>query len=256
VVYADTSATKNKVELTAPGERELRLRDPGVTISVPSWAGPWTDDYCAISIGEIVCNPPPSFRDFFISLRERRDTVRSDSGGAFFGGQGNDKLLGGDWMVGGPGADEFVGAPSSYGAWVDYGQGYPDEMRGVHVTLDNIANDGHPGEGDNVHKSVANIDDTLGDDLLVGRRTANSLHGSVGNDRLKGRSGNDHLGGGAGDDVLRGGRGIDFFDGWVGSDTVMSRDGESERVDCGPDFDRVTADSVDTLIDCEAVGTE
>jgi Ca2+-binding RTX toxin-like protein len=91
---------------------------------------------------------------------------------------------------------------------------------------------------------------------LVGRRTANSLHGSVGNDRLKGRSGNDHLGGGAGDDVLRGGRGIDFFDGWVGSDTVMSRDGESERVDCGPDFDRVTADSVDTLIDCEAVGTE
>jgi hypothetical protein len=44
VVYADTSATKNKVELTAPGERGLRLRDPGVTISVPSRAGPWTDD--------------------------------------------------------------------------------------------------------------------------------------------------------------------------------------------------------------------
>jgi Ca2+-binding RTX toxin-like protein len=253
LVYDDTSASKNTVEVTAPGERKLSLRDPGVTISVPSWAGPSTGDYCTIAIGEIVCRPPPSLRDFFVVLRERSDTVTSDAGGAFFGGQGNDRLLGGDWLVGGPGADEFVGRRSKYGAWVDYGQGYRDETSGVEVTLDDIANDGHPGEGDNVHKSVRNIDGTLGDDVFVGSGIDNALVGSAGDDDLRGWAGDDHLDGQSGNDELRGGRGVDFFNGGVGDDKVLSRDGNSERVDCGPGFDRVTADSVDTLIDCEVV---
>src|SRR5262249_54789966 len=71
---------------------------------------------------------------------------------------------------------------------------------GVAVRLDDVANDGQPGENDNIHSDVENI---------IGSTAADVLTGSAADNHILGLDDNDLIDGGPGADVLDGGLGTD-----------------------------------------------
>ncbi len=235
------------------------------------------------------------------------------------GGPGNDKLKGGkgaDTLRGGEGNDELTGAAGpdrllgeggddllsgdgnkgAYADVIDGGAGFDtiesdweDEVSGtltVSVTLAGGADDGRPGEGDDV-RNVESITthqgsvligtdaaehleafQTLAPTTLTGNGGDDELKGGGGSDRLDGGKGNDTLDAGFGDDTIIGGPGRDVIYGdrrggdcgplWCtlpyGNDTIDARDGEVDSVSCGAGEDRVTADPNDVVAsDCETV---
>jgi hypothetical protein len=48
------------------------------------------------------------------------------------------------------------------------------------------------------------------------------------------------------------GREVEIY-GQTGNDTILARDGWSERISCGDGYDTVEADSQDYVFDCESV---
>ena len=129
------------------------------------------------------------------------------------GGPGNDLLDPGlnDTVAGGPDVDT-VRMP------------YPG---GEVVTLDDLANDGRPGETFNIRSSVENVIGGPGGDQIDGSSGPNMLDGAGGNDTLNGLA---------------------------GADTLMARDGAADSVSCGPGDDRAIVDTLDTVSpDCETV---
>ena len=170
------------------------------------------------------------------------------------GGDGLDNLEGGsqpdtlngdagnDTLDGGGSADLLVGGLDIDTA--DY-DGTPDR----NVTLDNAANDGATGEGDNVQ--TENVTTALGNDTLTGDGGDNRLSGDQGNDTMKGLGGNDLFQGGLGIDT------VDYSDA-AGAVTVTigggPDDGEVgeldnvtttiENVTGGPGDDNITGSTV------------
>lgn len=235
------------------------------------------------------------------------------------GGAGNDTLKGwlaNDILIGGPGDDEIQGSggsdhieagdgndtihPDTYkdpaADYVDGGAGFDlvddwsipdaDFNPPISVTMDGIANDGRPGEGDNVvnvEKIESHVSGTLaggpGDDEL--RVYANidegnsTLLGNGGNDKLTAGDYQDTLDGGPGNDVLNAGFGNDVITGGPGQDTILAdatsagcwysckipfgndvvnaRDGEADTIDCGVGEDRAIVDKIDVVANCETV---
>lgn len=87
---------------------------------------------------------------------------------ALYGRGGNDSLRGergNDDLDGDAGADDLRGGPGVDAASYD-------GAAGVQVTVDGAANDGHPGEGDNVHTDVEAIYGGSGADTLVATEAA------------------------------------------------------------------------------------
>ncbi len=153
---------------------------------------------------------------------------------ALFGLAGNDAIFGlegDDDIDGGPGADLMSGGPGSDS--VSYSGGAP-----VTVTLDNVADDGVAGESDNVGKDIEDVYGGDGPDRLVGSSAENTLDGGLGNDTIDGGAGPDGLFGDEGDD------------------RIVSRDGSTDRVECGPGDDVAIVDSRDIVRECEQVGRE
>ena len=72
-----------------------------------------------------------------------------------------------------------------------------------------MANDGAPGELDNIKVDVENVTGGAGNDVLLGGAPANVLIGGLGEDSLDGEAANDVLDGGVGADELTGGAGTD-----------------------------------------------
>ncbi|MEA2231952.1 MAG: hypothetical protein QOD83_1768 [Solirubrobacteraceae bacterium] len=191
------------------------------------------------------------------------DTVNGDAG--------NDRVNTGDGIDtvnGGAGDDELSQSDQeqqgSFPATLDgdtfNGDAGDDTMvyervGGVTVTAnDNLANDGAPGEHDNVRDSVENIAGGSGDDNLTGNGGANELRGGGGNDALYGLGGSDALFGDIGNDTITGGADRDELRGERGDDTLLSNDSGPDQVGCGAGVDSVTNDSVDTVDgDCESV---
>ncbi|MDW5593144.1 calcium-binding protein [Conexibacter stalactiti] len=221
-----------------------------------------------------------------------------------WGQDGNDQLAGGDnddKLRGGAGNDvEDGGAGNDVIGDDDTGQGADDvrggpgfdELRlsnhagGVAISLDDAANDGTPGEGDNyrsdlekVHGSPGNdtytgtpgndaFDGYMGDDLARGGGGNDELTGGSGADQLFGEAGNDTLYGGEGDDRVEGGPGLDSLFGdyaqcsaygcSAGNDQLFARDGEPDALNCGSGADSAQVDAVDTVAQdgfqaCESV---
>jgi Ca2+-binding RTX toxin-like protein len=212
-----------------------------------------------------------------------------------YGEGGNDRLLGGagnDVEDGGPG-DDYIGfvAINSRGeddAGADHLRGgagldqlFLDGHAGaMAISLDDQANDGAPGEGDNVGSDIETILGTggndvmfgsaggqrldgysgndeihaaAGDDTVIGSDGDDNLFGDEGNDHVEGRYGIDRVDGGAGADVLFG-----DIDGCTGSycepdtDALFARDGERDVVNCGgPGSAQV--DGLDVVFACGAV---
>jgi Ca2+-binding RTX toxin-like protein len=167
------------------------------------------------------------------------------------GGAGTDTLMGGvlgDTLDGGPDTDNVRG----YAGPDDLiGGGGIDEVRydgelgrsgRVLVSLDNVQNDGNEAvnERDNVHSDIEDIHATAGNDVLTGSSATNIIRGYGGGDQITG---------GAGVDLLFGDGGMDT----PGNDTILARDGNGERVDCGGGTDKVVGDATDTVSDCETV---
>ncbi len=218
------------------------------------------------------------------------------------GGDGNDKLAGGagaDVLRGGAGDDQFTSDPMENRSpdVIDGGPGrdqITDWMRGdpateqlVTVTLDGVADDGFPGEGDDVinmelvesYGSLRFVG-TDGDDVARASEVGNraELSGKGGNDLLKGTDDDDAIDGGPGADDLTGGYGNDTIAGGPGADKIVGDrdgrcnemhcdlspgsaadvidavDGEADTISCGPGTDTVKADAVDVVApDCETV---
>jgi Ca2+-binding RTX toxin-like protein len=124
---------------------------------------------------------------------------------------------------GGPGVDVIDAAP---GADVD--ALYFDATRGVRVSTDGHANDGMPGERDDVGRRVRTISAGARDDVLDARRARGpvTMYGWAGNDRLYASPGGGGLQGGPGDDVLRGGPGRDRLGGEDGDDRLFGGGGD------------------------------
>ena len=146
------------------------------------------------------------------------------------------------------------------------------------MTNDGVANDGEPGEGDNVISveklyvvgAAVTVAGTNGrDDVFVDAdsSTIRGLGGDDklvaydGNDTIEGGDGNDFLEGGFGNDVLDGGAGVDAFRGdriesnviAVGADQIRARDGNAEQIDCGIGPDTAQVDASDVVVGCESV---
>jgi Ca2+-binding RTX toxin-like protein len=187
------------------------------------------------------------------------------------GGDGDDLLDGGagaDLLSGGANAIEFLELDIAL---------YARRTAGVRVSLDGVANDGEPGEGDNVLPDVEVVvggagNDVLigsaeevnallggggndvvrdgggeidllfgerGNDLLVGGAGTDDMVGGAGNDRLLGGAGPDLLRGGAGRDTLGGGGGDDFLRGGPGRDVLAGGAGDDELEARDGERDRV-----------------
>ncbi len=97
------------------------------------------------------------------------------------------------------------------------------------------------------------IQGTTAGDRIRGGGGADILNGLQGADCLEGGTGTDRLNGGAGNDSLAGGPGRNSYSGGPGGDTIAAANGTTERVDCGPGRDTVSADPSDQLRGCEVV---
>ena len=176
---------------------------------------------------------------------EGADTLLGGAGAdSLTGGPGGDRLEGGDdddlFPIGEPGADDVRGGAGidRFTASVsDYDSGEPRDVR---ISLDDVANDGSRFEQDNVHSDVEDV-------------SAATVNGALGTATLAGNERFNVLSGGVGADTIDGGRGADQLNGFGGADTIEARDGEPDRVDCGPAVDRAFVDQYDEVANCESV---
>jgi RTX calcium-binding nonapeptide repeat (4 copies) len=217
---------------------------------------------------------------------EGNDQVDGNAGSdRVLGGAGDDVLRpdgyedpGTDVVDGGPGVDEINSD------WSTRRTGDPEPL--LNVTLGGNADDGRPGEGDDV-RGVERLTMSKGGRFvgteaseyvklhqvgdngdLIGLGGDDELRGGDGSDRIEGGAGADKLDGGFGDDEIVGGPGRDAISAdlaggdcgplWCkvpyGNDTVDARDGEADSISCGAGTDSVTADAVATVApDCEQV---
>lgn len=144
------------------------------------------------------------------------------------GGPGDDGLtadLGADVAIGGPGEDSFGGYDrrETLPADADPATAVRSPVP-VTVSLDDVANDGSAGEGDNIRADIEEV------------------WGSEGNDALLGSPGRNTLGGMGGDDVLNGGEGADALNGGIGNDTFSAIDGFTDTIDGGKGADSAQVD--------------
>ena len=235
------------------------------------------------------------------------DLLRSEGGADVLrGGPGDDELEGGggaDVLLGQDGADSLAGdacgpaAPDvldggagydTISDWGDCGPG--SDRRPVTVTVNGVADDGRPGEGDDVRDLdvlqlfvPATVIGGEGNEVievyapgdgagsaLEGRGGSDALRAGSSSDTLDGGSGADRVEGGFGHDMLTGGPGRDELYGDstsaqcggfgqsctipFGNDTIHARDGEVDQVDCGVGNDRAIVDGVDVVAsNCETV---
>ena len=202
------------------------------------------------------------------------------------GGDGSDKLRGdadgtpfADVMDGGAGRDEID---------LDWSSGQPSNQPYVTVTLDGQANDGRPGEGDNVTgverihlgyaATLAAAGDAVDFEVFNSGNGGSRLTGSPAADRLRSYDDRDTIEAGGGDDWIEAGYGDDTIDPGAGrdtvnaeagsgscnflvcrigsgNDTINARDGEADSIDCGVGTDTARVDAIDTVAGCETVDT-
>jgi hypothetical protein len=156
------------------------------------------------------------------------------------GGAGDD-TLGGNGLTnvlnGGPGTDTAT---------------YAGRAENITANLDDLANDGAPGENDHL-VGFESLTGGNGNDFLTGSPGPNRLDGGPGGDVLDGGDGTDALVGSDGNDQLTGGSGVDNYAAGEGDDAVTSFDGLPEDVDCGGGNDGATVDVADRLAACETI---
>ena len=189
-----------------------------------------------------------------------------DHGNTLVGAVGDDVLTGGaghDVLYGGS-ADDPTGSGNDT---LDGGLGY-DRLSGgdgydvatyesrtdaVTASLDDVANDGAPGEADNVLRDIEELRGGAAGDTLTGSGGADALLGLGGADTVRGAGGDDTVRGGDAGDTIYGGSGDDTLHGGAGDDTITGGSGD-DKIDCGDGDDTVHAGRGDVVAaDCEHV---
>ena len=288
-VYRAAGPQANDVTVSRAGTTGLRVVDPAGVTPGPGCAREGGDPTRA------VCTYRSGASAGAVDVRLGRGADRArfvEMSGELSGGPGDDtleadaafntRLRGGpgdDTVRGGSGDDLFVEERGASGADTYSGGGGDDSLSlearrgGVRVSLDGRANDGAPGERDDVGRDVEGVFAGPGDDTLIGNGGRNRLIGSLGSDSISGLGGDDslegtsnatgarrtrgrdRLRGGRGDDVLyagdarvvtlAGGPGQDSLSGGSGRNRIAARDGQADYVECfgGPDL--VRADGQD-----------
>src|SRR4051812_22310820 len=197
--YTETDANAGNVVVVSVSSDGSRLnvsdrgRSGGKALTVKS------DGSCTVNRATGSC-PAAGVTSIVVATGDQNDTISQVTTIASHldGGNGNDKITGGpgnDVLVGGVGADTLNG-----GAGTDTAD-YSARTAPVTLSLDSSANDGEPGEADNVNADVEVLAGGAGDDTLTGNDGANTLLGNAGNDTLDGRGGDDTLTGGDGTDT-------------------------------------------------------
>jgi Ca2+-binding RTX toxin-like protein len=209
LVYVGTEGA-NAIEIRLASTTQLRIDD-----NVPIKAG----SGCTAVAGDatrVQCtlfkNPSGTPKAMSIFARGGSDKVRNLSGQTMIargeggrdelsGSTGSDWLLGGDGdfddLRGGAGTDTLDGGPGAHDS-----VSYSTRSSPTNVTLDNVANDGHADEHDNVTTTIEDIVGGTADDTLSGSSAENAIIGGPGNDVLLGFAGADTLIGGDGIDVV------------------------------------------------------
>jgi Ca2+-binding RTX toxin-like protein len=178
-----------------------------------------------------------------LCLADGGDTIHGGGGSDdIYGGAGADHLFGDDgydtffedFDAGPNGADDISGGLGA-GDTVTYrNRGFAAAYA---ITLDNVANDGAPGESDNVHDDAENVVGALiGPNTIVGSAAANSLTGGTKADTITGGDGDDQIDGRDGNDTIHGGLGNDTLVGWYGADKLYG-DGGDDSLDGSWDGD-------------------
>ena len=201
-------------------------------------------------------------RQGFISARTVICCDTASGSKTINGGPGTQLISGGtddDVLNGGEGTDSledgsfsFSVEPTGGNDVIDGGPGEDtaDYFRdaGVSITLDGVANDGGPGEADNV--LAENVITGNGDDTVIGDATANVITTNGGADLANGMGGNDTLAGDPFSSLIqaRGGGGV------PGDDTLIAGSGKDD-LSCGLGYDQAIHDSDDHVAaTCERVG--
>jgi Ca2+-binding RTX toxin-like protein len=191
----------------------------------------WLARAGALAVVPVLALAGTALADQVLTGTDANDAITGTPGAdTIFALGGNDAVnaaAGNDDVDGGTGADDIRGGSGSDAVM------YGNRAGAVSVSLDEVANDGEAGEGDNVHSDVENVYGGAGGDRLTGNGKANLLDGA------------------GGDDVIFGGTGADRIYGGDGADVITSFDGTKDVVDCGPGSDTVTADRIELLIACE-----
>jgi hypothetical protein len=105
------------------------------------------------------------------------------------------------------------------------------------------------------HVKGRHIVGTARADYKAGGGHDDTIEGLGGNDTLLGGAGDDVIDGGGGNDIITPGSGADKVFGGTGSDTIYAADGERDVIDCGAGRDRVVADDVDKVTNCEVISS-
>jgi hypothetical protein len=218
--------TRGIIVRAAPGEANrmsIRVAPRGVVIE--DLGAPLTGACRPASSGGRFCRG--KFDGVEVHLGDGSDEISvQDLGGSVDAGPGDDDIVvarAPHLLTGGAGADRLDTrlAPGS-------GISYLDHTEGVTVSLNGLADDGAPGEGDNVLGSITSIRGGSGDDVLDAGATVTSLIGEGGNDTLVGGPRADYLLAGAGDDTIAAGDGDDRLSGGAGADVLGGGPGRDE----------------------------
>ena len=217
LTYTGAPGEDNQVTFTQSGTDVTVTESSGHTLTPTGCAGTAFAVTCA-GVTKVVANGGDGDDSLTASMTSIPATLD--------GGAGDDVMRGGDQVdtfIGGDGIDE-----------VQYAGGT------VSVSLNDVADDGAPGEGDNVHSDVEDIDaTTAGAATLDGSDAGHVIHA------------------GNGMATITGGAGSDTLIGAGAADTIKASDGYADRVTCGGDDDAVTADQLDQVAsDCETVTRE
>jgi Ca2+-binding RTX toxin-like protein len=248
-LYVASPGESNDVTITDSWPT-VTIRDAGAVIIPGSGC-------VAVDPHEVTCDWSSTTNDDLeVLLDDQDDRLVLDevgfNGAAFFGGAGNDRILGGpsgaeylhggdgddvlkgrdefDILDGGAGADVLSGGQS----WFNMGgESFPTEdvvtyetsLANVRADADGLADDGAVGEGDNILANVEKIVGGHGNDVLRSAGGGHVLDGREGNDILQGWDGWDALTGGPGDDTLIGRHGNDWLYGDEGNDTLRGGGG-------------------------------
>ncbi len=270
-VYAGVPGSGPVVILAGDGDDEVKAAFHNTRLEVDGGAG--TDTLGGGTAGDVLLGGPGA------------DNLSGAGGGdELRGGDGDDVLLGDDRNA--PGADTIDGGPGIDRIDGDWSAPSGQPRQPIDVSLDGQANDGRPGEGDNVtavewihlmNPATLRAGADPVDFEVFNASTASSLlSGSPGPDRLRtydaadtieGGAGPDWIEAGYGDDTINGGPGADTINADAGSgacnflvcrlpqgnDTIDARDGVADSIECGPGEDLAIVDSVDRLSNCETV---
>jgi hypothetical protein len=212
----------------APGElNRMTVRQMPRGILIQDEGAPLTGRCRPSASGGRFCRGT-KFDGVAVHLGDGDDRIQQDVQGFADGGEGTDEITstgttGTFQLIGGPGADRLEAAGTA-----TVTVSYSDHTEGVTVRLNDLADDGAAGEGDNVLGPVTGMTGGSGDDRLEAGPTASGLFGEGGDDTLLGSPEHDSMYGGDGDDELLAGDGDDYLTGAAGADVLSGGPGRDE----------------------------